>query len=276
MSVEKLKLHHITEYIQYFRGKKMKRGARIWQTPAESYVKCVLKIIKQFLKFLKRNEYNVIPREQVPSIKIPESRFDMVSEENYNTIRNIPEVLEKEVIVARRNQLIIDILHDTGLRRAEVLRLTFDDFKTKNRQFEVKIKWGRIGSCFYSEKLRKKVLAFERLQNTYLKEKKIKNENNLVLISYGRRNTWGKLNLNYISCMFNHYTEFLKKSETLWLKERVHAHQFRHAFATRCVISWLSQQATCALMRHVDPATTLRYYHLNDTFLRSQYDRIKQ
>lgn len=275
LKVEELKLHHIMDYMQYFKTKKVIRWHRLWQQPAESYVKCTIKIIKQFVKFLKISEYQVMPREQIPNIKIKEKRFDMVSDRIYKEIRNVPGVLERESIIAKRNQLIIDILHDTWLRRAEVLRLNFSDFKTKNRQFEVLIKGGRLGVCFYSEKLRKKVLEYEKSQLFYCKRKKIKPEDDLIFLSFGNKNAWRQLNYAYISFMFNHYSEFLKASWKIDIEDRVHAHQFRHAFATRCVTSWLSQQATCALMRHIDPATTLRYYHLDDSYLRGQYDMIK-
>ena len=49
----------------------------------------------------------------------------------------------------------------------------------------------------------------------------------------------------------------------------------RHSFATNCVLSGLSQQATTKLMRHRNPTTTLRYYHLDNKWIKSEYDKIK-
>ena len=48
----------------------------------------------------------------------------------------------------------------------------------------------------------------------------------------------------------------------------------RHAFATNCVFAGISQQATTRLMRHRDPKTTERYYHLNNDRLRGEFDKL--
>ena len=68
-----------------------------------------------------------------------------------------------------------------------------------------------------------------------------------------------------------------KKMKKDWLiaeNKKMCLHQERHSFAMRCVYSWLSQQATTALMRHKDPKITLHYYHMDDTRLLNQYDLI--
>ena len=86
------------------------------------------------------------------------------------------------------------------------------------------------------------------------------------------KNRWKPLAPKYINILFRKYSEYLINE---WKITRVlHPHMERHAFATNCVYAWLSQQATTRLMRHRDPKTTEWYYHMNDTWLKSQFDKI--
>ena len=149
------------------------------------------------------------------------------------------------------------------------IRIKFEDFHHKNRQFQILVKGWRYESVFFSEYLRKKVLNLEsKLYKKYpctIRE---------YVISHMKiRDRWKWFVPEKVSTTVHKYVKILQEK---WiLKKNLTIHQARHSFAMRCVYSWLSQQATTQLMRHKDPKSALQYYHLNDSRLQNQYDKIK-
>lgn len=61
----------------------------------------------------------------------------MVKAEEYQIFRQAPLRYEEKEILSLRNQLLIDIPYLTGLRRSEILRCTFEHFRSPNRQFDI-------------------------------------------------------------------------------------------------------------------------------------------
>ena len=54
---------------------------------------------------------------------------------------------------------------------------------------------------------------------------------------------------------------------------RIHAHQFRHTFATRLINSGLEQYVVQQLPTHASPRMTARYAQIHDHTVRHAFER---
>ena len=226
---------------------------------------------RQFFKYCAsiwlKIKFNV---EQLPIIKKERKPFDMMEREEYSTLYQAPLIYEEIPILAERNQLLIEIPYRTWLRRSEILRCKFEHFHAENRQFQILWKGWYYDRIFFTEELRAKVLQFEYDLKEYTKKRPF--DLDYIFVWLDNKNRWKVLAPKYVNILFSKYSEHLIND---WkITRKLHPHMERHSFATNCVYAWLSQQATTRLMRHRDPKTTEWYYHMKDTWLRSQFDMI--
>jgi site-specific recombinase XerD len=179
-------------------------------------------------------------------------------------------LFSKSEEIRLRDELMIEIPRETWLRKSEIVRCKFKDFHNENRQFKVLVKWNKYESVFFSEKLQNKVFKYESLLNAKYPHLDIEK----LFICLWQKEKWKEISSHLL---WKHFLLIVKRMKKEWMipmNKQLCLHQERHSFAMRCVYSWLSQQATTRLMRHSDPKITLHYYHMNDTRLLNQYDRI--
>jgi site-specific recombinase XerD len=172
--------------------------------------------------------------------------------------------------LAMRNQLLIDMPLHTWLRRSEMLICTFENFKSPTNQFEIKGKWWFVNWVCFTEKIKTQVLDYEKELIEFTKNKPFKI--NLIFCWLNNSSRWKKLEPQSVDRIYRHYSIQLMNEGKL--NRRITPHMWRHNFATKCAMNGVSQQATQRLMRHRNPATTDRYYHLNNTWLKSEFDKI--
>lgn len=106
----------------------------------------------------------------------------------------------------------------------------------------------------------------EQLQNRYGRSFE------WVICGLDNKNFGNQLSVGTVDNIIKKYSDLL--IEKGLINRQLTLHMERHSFATNCVYSGLSQQATMQLMRHKDPKTTLAYYHIKDSWLCNQFDMI--
>lgn len=262
INVENITMQDCVSWIEtYKENRKVSRNTIAWKANS----------LRQFFKYCATMGYKLqFNVEQLPIIKKERKPYDMMNKDEYEIFLKAPMLYEEIPIIAQRNELLIEIPYKTWLRRAEILRCKFEHFHSWNRQFQILWKGGYYDRVFFTPELWEKVLQYEANLKEYTKKRPIKSD--FLFIGLDNKNRWRQLAPKYINLVFNKYSE--KLIEEWKLKRRLHPHMERHAFATNCVYAWLSQQATTRLMRHRDPKTTEWYYHMNDTWLKSQFDMI--
>lgn len=263
VNLEKISMSDCVQWIEHYKqNRKVSKNTLSWKANS----------MKQFFKYCAMMWYKLqFNIEQLPNIKKEKKPYDMMKKKEYEIFIQAPLIYEEKEIIAERNQLLIEIPYRTWLRRAEILRCKFEHFKNENRQFQILWKGWYYDWVFFTDDLWKKVLQYEHDLKEYTKKRPL--ENDFLFIGLDNKNRWNPLNAKYVNLIFKKYSEQLINA---WkLQRRLHPHMERHAFATNCVYSGLSQQATTRLMRHHDPKTTENYYHMNDTWLKSQFDLIK-
>lgn len=263
VNIEEITMQECIQRIEnYKENRKVSKNTLSWKATS----------MKQFFKYCSTMWYKLkFNIEQLPNIKKERKPYDMMKKSEYEIFIQAPLFYEEKEIIAERNQLLIEIPYKTWLRRSEILRCKFEHFKSENRQFQILWKWWYYDRVFFTDDLWKKVLQFEKNLKEYTKKRPMKTD--YIFVWLDNKNRWKPLASKYVNILFRKYSENLMKE---WkIERRLHPHMERHAFATNCVYAGLSQQATTRLMRHRDPKTTEWYYHMNDTWLKSQYDMIQ-
>lgn len=270
--IEEIELSDIINYLIHYKTTPIKTKChQKWKFPSRNAEYNALCSIRCFFKYCciiwMRLKFN---REQIPMFKQDEARREPMSNEDFELLHQAIRKYSKSEEIRIRDELMIEIPRETWLRRSEIVRLRFADFHNKNRQCRVLVKWNRYESVFYSERLQKKVLDYEKLLNEKYKTLDL----DYIFICLWQKEKW-KIYTNDL--LWHNFRKLVKKMQKDWMIpewKKLCLHQERHSFAMRCVYSWLSQQATTQLMRHKDPKITLHYYHLNDSRLLNQYDSI--
>ena len=270
-----IQLTDILDFLAKYKVSKIKSWPNSWKYPSHNSQYNLIVSCRMFFKYLaliwEKLSFN---REQIPITKMEDITRPPMSKSDYELLLQAPKIYndsDRQDIILR-DQLLFEIPWETWLRRAEVMRCKFEDFHNNNRQFKILVKWGRYENVFFSENLQKKVLKYEEL----VREKYRGYENIEYLFFYmGQKDKGKPMTPKVAWIIFLNYVNKLKKSWLIPIDKKLCMHMERHSFAMKCVYSGLSQQATTALMRHKDPKITLRYYHMNDERLLSQYDNIK-
>lgn len=272
-NIQDINLTHILNFIEYFRNRPLISWRNKWKLPESTYVKSQTKALRQFFKFLNIMDISQLKYERIPNPKVTEKTWDMCTEYEYRIMLEATRHIQHKQITKLRDELMISIPYYTWLRRSEITRLTFNMFESPIRQFQCQIKWKKLWDVFYPPELKKLIWKYKKELIKYMKNKNIDYQPNYIFVSLWRGSFGKPLCPRLIWRCFELYSELLIKQGKL--NRNIHPHMLRHLFAMRCVMNWLDQQATTALMRHSDPKTTLRYYHLNNEYLLSQYDKIK-
>lgn len=265
--LEELELYEIIAYLVYYRTTKNSR----WQIPSRTAEYNVICAIRNFFKFCNiigmKLRFN---REQIPMFKQEPIKREPMSEEDYDLLHTAIRLYSKSEEIRLRDELMIEIPRETWLRKSEIVRCRFKDFHNSNRQFKVLVKWNKYESVFFSEKLQKKVFKYEQLLNEKYPHLDIEK----LFICLWQKEKGKEISSHLLWKHFLLLVKRMKKDGLIPKNKKLCLHMERHSFAMRCVYSWLSQQATTRLMRHSDPKITLHYYHMNDTRLLDQYDKI--
>ena len=271
--VEDLELSDVINYLIYYKTTPIEnRCTRHGRCPSRNAEYVVICAIRTFLKFCCmvwiRLKFNW---EQIPLFRPDDAKRDPMSEEDYYLLHRAIKKYAKTEEIKLRDELMVEIPWETGLRRSEIARLRFADFHNTNRQCRVLVKGNRYEAVFFSKQLQNKVFRYKQLLNQKYKHLDIDH----LFICLGQKDKGKIMSSDLLSHKFRGMIRKMEADGMIPKGKQLCLHMERHSFAMRCVYSGLSQQATTALMRHKDPKITLHYYHMNDVRLLNQYDLIK-
>lgn len=270
ITAEDITLEDCVQYLNDYKSSPISYWPNKGKLPSHNTVCDKAKSLRVFFIYTRAIGLKTLNWEALPKMKKEFRTIDKMEKQEYLLLREVAFELEPNIILAARNQLMIDVAYHTGLRRSEILQCKFSDFRSPNRQFTLKGKGWYIDEVFFSTDLQTKVFAFEQKYRTFTTYRPI--DNDYIFVGLDNRN-WGKvLRPKYVNNKIKEYSDYLLKKGAL--KRKVTLHMARHSFATNCVYAWLSQQATTKLMRHRSPSTTVRYYNMDNAWLQSQYDKI--
>ena len=270
LSLDTIEVKDCLDFIAYYRITPIQYWPNKGKLPSQNTLCEKVKSLRVFFEYLNVVGLSTLNRQAIPKLKKTRDTIDMMKPQEYQVLHQAPLLYEDKEILKLRNQLLIEIPYTTWLRRSEMLRCTFEGFESPNRQFDVLGKWGYIDAVFFTEELRWKVTYYKGKLAEFTKHKPIKND--LLFVGLDNKNRGRPLAPKYVNFLFQKYSK--KLIEDWKITRTLKPHMERHSFATNCVFAGISQQATTKLMRHRDPKTTTRYYHLDNNRLRWEFDKL--
>ncbi|MFA5777678.1 MAG: tyrosine-type recombinase/integrase [Parcubacteria group bacterium] len=202
--------------------------------------------IRMFFKFLEDEKLiKENPTKGLPSPKVEIKEPSWLTE---NETKKLVQAVEKSGSL--RDEVIIRILVETGMRLNELANLNIGDLDTKNKTIKIHRKGNKEQTIPINIKL-------NLLINKFIKN--IDSDKPLITSSFGRRMTNRRIGLLVKS--------YLKRAG---IQKNVSCHSLRHSFCTRMLEKGADIKTIQILAGHVTIATTEKYLHIANPKLRKE------
>ncbi len=211
--------------------------------------------LKSYFKYLKKSGHiSSNPTAKVIAPKIAKRLPVVVREER------IEDLLDREIdqndFESVRNQLVIDLLYTTGIRRSELINLKVSDINHSLRQIKVIGKGNKERIIPVSDKLLESIKSYQEL-----KEYEQLNESIFLITTRKGKKAYPKLIYNIVHAQLSLVSTVKKRSP----------HILRHSFATHLANQGAELNAVKEIMGHANLSATEIYMHNSIDRLRSVY-----
>jgi len=207
--------------------------------------------LRNFLKYLIKNDYNVLSPDKIELPKIPERQIKTIEYKDMERLLNAPQGNDLKSL---RDKAILEMLFSTGLRVSELCSL--DRRIDINRgEITVRGKGGKIRVVFLSDRAKK------ALKN-YLDKRGDVEEALFISLNKNSSKIIGRILPRTAQRLVDFY---IRKAGIF---EKISPHQLRHQFATDLLIGGADLRSVQELLGHSNIATTQIYTHLTNKELR--------
>ena len=214
--------------------------------------------LKSFYKYLRRKELvDKNPMAKVQSMKKPKRLPSFVPEKKMEYL--MESSLVEKSFSELRNELIIELLYLTGIRRSELQKLTFSDVNPARLEIKVIGKGNKERRCPISNSYIKKLDAYKE---SLLEEFGTLGHDFVFVTDKGKK--------IYPKLIFNIVT---KKLKSINASEKTGPHVLRHTFATHLFSNGAELNSVKELLGHASLAATQVYTHNSIERLKKEYKR---
>ena len=213
-----------------------------------------LSSLKSFFKYLQRLKIiEINPLSKISGPKTPK-RLPVFIDEN-QMVNLFSDVKFEEGFNGQRDQLILDLLYQTGIRRSELTHLKESDIDLFNSTIKVLGKRNK-------ERIIPISLPLKRNLESYLKVKEELNLSNMMLLVSEKGNTLSE------QAVYKSVKKYLAQITTIQKKS---PHVLRHTFATHLLNNGADINAVKDLLGHANLSATQVYTHNTIDKLKKSY-----
>ncbi len=206
--------------------------------------------IRNFLKYLVKRGYTALAPEKIELPKLPMRQIEIME---YADLERILAAPKGNDLRAFRDRAILEVLFSTGLRLAELCKLSrYLDFS--RGEITVRGKGEKLRVIFISDQAK-------RVLEDYLTERSDADEALFVSLTKGGK-VIGRITPRAIERLV------LRYAQVAGVTARVTPHSFRHLFATDLLINGADLRSVQELLGHAHIGTTQIYTHLTNKELR--------
>ncbi len=206
--------------------------------------------IRNFLKFLVRRGFNVLPPETIELPKVSRREIEVL---DYAELERLLKSPKGDDLRALRDRAILETFFSTGLRLAELCSLN-RAIDLKRGEFSVRGKGDKLRVVFLSE-------SAKRSLKDYLAKRADINE--ALFIGLGKKS---KEAVRIMPRAVQRLVD--ARAREAGIAKKVHPHQIRHSYATDLLINGADMRAVQELLGHANIATTQIYTHITNKELR--------
>ncbi len=217
-----------------------------------------LSSLKSYFKFLVRTkQIENSPAELISNIKTEKKIQIPYSRDEIQNLLDAEEFFE-DSYEGVRDQLIIELFYQTGMRKAELIALKLENIQLENNQIKVLGKRNKERIIPISEKLHKKI-------QTYIKRAKDEDRpiQSAFFLTQNNKEMYPRLVYKIVNSYLSNVTNKVKKSP----------HMLRHSFATHMLQNGADINAVKELLGHSSLAATQVYTHNDIENLKKVFNR---
>ena len=203
--------------------------------------------LRSFLKWLIRNDYQVMAPDKIDLPKIPERQVKFLNGEQIDRLLNAPTMSDIQGI---RDKAILEVLFSTGLRVSELTGLNREKIDFDRREFGITGKGGRARVVFLSSR------SCEYLKR-YLDERKDQHKP-LFIRHKGKESENMRLTPRSVERLLKKYVRKVK------LPVEATPHTIRHSYATDLLIAGADIRSVQEMLGHKNISTTQIYTHVTN------------
>jgi integrase/recombinase XerC len=211
-----------------------------------------LRIFFNYLESEGKIKVNPTKNLPMPKVEILEPKYLVEGD-----IRRILRMVGRDKSrFKERNEIIVRMLADTGIRLSEITGLDVDDIDLKNRTIKVKRKGNREQTLPINNGLNNRLKKFT---------KRSESGTPLLISSYGKRITNRR-----VAMMFRKYLAMAKIKY-----DGISIHSLRHSFCVRLLEKGVNLKVIQILAGHKSISMTERYLHITKSRLRKEVKKIE-
>lgn len=247
LSIDKAETTHIRDWMVALRQEK--------QSPASINRK--LSALKSFYKYLLREkQVNQNPTDGITSLKKPQKLPVFFRENEIDAAIGSHPAEENDFTEARKH-IILEILYQTGIRRAELLGIKNSDFNFFSLTLRVTGKGNKERVIPISKELKEKIQSY-----LILKEEYIGNTSYFIVTDKGEQ--------AYPNFIYRIVKESMGQVST---QDKRSPHVMRHSFASSLLNNGADINAVKELLGHANLSATQIYTHTSFEQLKESYKK---
>lgn len=210
-----------------------------------SYINVLIKSLRAYFKYLRKEEY--LDVDLMKKITLLKEDVTIIETFTDNEIQAMLNVYDFKTYLNARNKMIIALFVDTGIRMSELINLQYEWIGENTIKIFGKGKKWRYVSI--SLNLKKYMIRYERIRESYFKDKVLEN-NNYILSRSGRPLTGVQVENIVRDC---------GKKAKVRDSIRCSPHTLRHYFSQANIRNGLDVYSASRLLGHSNINITKRY-----------------
>ncbi len=216
--------------------------------------------IRNFLKYLAKNDYKTLSSDKIELPKIPQRQIDIIEYDELERLLASPKGNDLKNL---RDKAILEVLFSTGLRVSELCSLS-RYFDLNRGEITVRGKGNKLRVVFLADSTKKAI-------KEYLAERSDAEEALFVSLTKATHSTSsGQKNPKVIGRILPRTIQRLIDfySRKAGIAKKVHPHMIRHSFATDLLINGADLRSVQEMLGHANISTTQIYTHLTNKELK--------
>lgn len=228
--------------------------------------------LRSFLKWLIRNDYEVMAPDKIDLPKVEERQVHFLNGEQVDRLLNAPNISgngksDKQSLSLRlqglRDKAILEVLFSTGLRVSELTKLDRDKIDLDRREFGIIGKGGKARVVFLSSRACDWVTKYLNERKDHYKPLFIHHKGRVEITADGNKM---RLTPRSVQRMLKKYSHKMK------LPIEATPHTVRHSFATDLLNAGADIRSVQEMLGHKNISTTQIYTHVTNKQLRDIHE----
>jgi len=241
-------LSKVSEFRLYLARQESKKNQPLKKNTQSYY----LIALRNFLKYLVKNDYVVLSPDKIELPKIPPRQIEILELKDLERLLAAPQGTDLRSL---RDKAILETLFSTGLRLSELCSLN-RYFDIDRGEISVLGKGGKIRLVFLSPRAKKALKDYLAKRSDTLE---------VLFVSLTRSQTpkvIGRITPRSVQRLIDFYRR------KAGIPQRVFPHLLRHCFATDLLINGADLRSVQEMLGHANISTTQIYTHLTNKELK--------